>query len=39
MSYGIDEVDIIFDEMNEKIDKTMQKIITALQKELGAQLR
>ena len=28
MSYGIDEVDIIFDEMNEKIDKTMQNYIT-----------
>ena len=30
MSYGIDEVDIIFDEMNEKIDKTMQNYITEL---------
>ena len=30
MSYGIDEVDIIFDEMNEKIDKTMQNYITVL---------
>ncbi len=30
MSYGIDEVDLIFDEMNEKIDKTMQNYITEL---------
>ena len=30
MSYGIDEVDIIFDEMNEKTDKTMQNYITEL---------
>lgn len=30
MSYGIDEVDIIFDEMNEKIDKTLQNYITEL---------
>ena len=30
MSYGIDEVDIIFDEMNKKIDKTMQNYITEL---------
>lgn len=30
MSYGIDEVDIIFDEMNEKIDKTMLNYITEL---------
>ena len=30
MSYGIDEVDIIFDEMNEKIDKTMQNYIAEL---------
>lgn len=30
MSYGIDEVDVIFDEMNEKIDKTMQNYITEL---------
>ena len=30
MSYGIDEVDIIFDEMNEKIDKTMQNYISEL---------
>lgn len=30
MSYGIDEVDIIFDEMNERIDKTMQNYITEL---------
>ena len=30
MSYGIDEVDFIFDEMNEKIDKTMQNYITEL---------
>ncbi len=30
MSYGIDEVDIIFDEMNDKIDKTMQNYITEL---------
>ena len=30
MSYGIDEVDIIFDEMNVKIDKTMQNYITEL---------
>ena len=30
MSYGIDEVDLIFDEMNEKIDKTMQNQITEL---------
>ena len=30
MSYSIDEVDIIFDEMNEKIDKTMQNYITEL---------
>lgn len=30
MSYGIEEVDIIFDEMNEKIDKTMQNYITEL---------
>lgn len=30
MSYGIDEVDIIFDEMNEKIDKTMQNYINEL---------
>ena len=30
MSYGIDEVDLIFDEMNEKIDKTMQNYISEL---------
>ena len=30
MSYGIDEVDLIFDEMNEKIDKTMRNYITEL---------
>lgn len=30
MSYGIDEVDLIFDEMNGKIDKTMQNYITEL---------
>ena len=30
MSYGIDEVDLIFDETNEKIDKTMQNYITEL---------
>lgn len=30
MSYGIDEVDLIFDELNEKIDKTMQNYITEL---------
>ena len=30
MSYGIDEVDLIFDEMNEKIDKTMQNYLTEL---------
>lgn len=30
MSYGIDEVDLIFDEMNEKIAKTMQNYITEL---------
>ncbi len=30
MSYGIDEVDLIFDEMNEKIDKTMQNYIGEL---------
>ena len=30
MSYDIDEVDLIFDEMNEKIDKTMQNYITEL---------
>ncbi len=30
MSYGIDEVDIIFDELNEKIDKTMQNYISEL---------
>ncbi len=30
MSYGIYEVDIIFDEMNEKIDKTMQNYIAEL---------
>ena len=30
MSYGIDKVDLIFDEMNEKIDKTMQNYITEL---------
>ena len=30
MSYGIDEVDLIFDEMNEKIYKTMQNYITEL---------
>ena len=30
MSYGIDEVDLIFDEMNEKIDKTMKNYITEL---------
>ena len=30
MSYGIDEVDLIFDEMNEKIDKTMPNYITEL---------
>ena len=30
MSYGIDEVDLIFDELNEKIDKTMQNYISEL---------
>lgn len=30
MSYGIDEVDLIFDEMNERIDKTMQNYISEL---------
>ena len=30
MSYVIDEVDLIFDEMNEKIDKTMQNYISEL---------
>ncbi len=30
MSYGIDEVDLIFDEMNEKIDKTMQNYVSEL---------
>ena len=30
MSYGIDEVDLIFDEMNENIDKTMQNYISEL---------
>ena len=30
MSYGIDEVDLIFDEVNEKIDKTMQNYISEL---------
>lgn len=30
MSYGIDEVDLIFDELNEKIDKTLQNYITEL---------
>ena len=30
MAYGIEEVDLIFDDMNEKIDKTMQNYITEL---------
>lgn len=30
MAYGIDEVDLIFDDMNEKIDKTMQNYISEL---------
>lgn len=30
MAYGIDEVDLIFDDMNERIDKTMQNYITEL---------
>lgn len=30
MSYGIDEVDLIFEEMNEKIDKTMSNYINEL---------
>lgn len=30
MSYGIDEVDLIFDELNEKIDKTLQNYVTEL---------
>ncbi len=30
MSYGIDEVDLVFEEMNEKIDKTMQNYINEL---------
>ena len=30
MSYGIDEVDLIFDELNEKIDKTMQNYVSEL---------
>ena len=30
MSYGIDEVDLILDELNEKIDKTMQNYISEL---------
>lgn len=30
MAYGIEEVDLIFDDMNEKIDKTMQNYISEL---------
>ncbi len=30
MAYGIDEVDLIFDEMNERIDKTMQNYVSEL---------
>lgn len=30
MFYGIDEVDLVFEEMNEKIDKTMQNYINEL---------